>query len=216
VHADQVSLGLRHACVLSGGKVSCWGQNVAGNLGIGNANLAFQPYPVDVQTGFGLPATVDAIGCGFDFTCALAGGGVWCWGADDGNEIGNPSVPRSICNSNYCLPTPTPVQMALPDGGSSQMDGGGPDQSQLTGITSMVVGYLFGCGLDASGTIMCWGEEVGGVTFVPEAQEFTSASQPYTSIKMITAWGEDWSALRYVTASGVYVSGNQSYVPYCQ
>jgi hypothetical protein len=216
VHADQISVGLRHACVLSGGKVSCWGQNVAGNLGIGNANLAFQPYPVDVQTGFGLPSTVDAVGCGFDFTCALAGGSVWCWGSDSGNEIGNPSVPRSICNSNYCLPTPTPVQMSLPDGGSSQVDGGGPDQSQLTGITSMVIGYLFGCGLDTSGTIKCWGEQVGGVTFVPEAQEFTSASQPYTNITMITAWGEDWSALRYVTASGVYVSGNQSYVPYCQ
>jgi len=213
--ADQVSVGLRHACVLLAGKVSCWGDNVSGNLADGDPTLAFQPYPVAVVPGMGLPATVDSIGCGFDFTCALASGSVWCWGTDGWKQMANPSVPDQVCNSNYCEQAPVPVQQSLPDGGTSQTPDAGGDQDPLTAITKIVVGYQFACALNGSGNLWCWGANVSGVTSVPEAMPYTSAA-PAANIVQVTALGEDWSALRYLTGAGVYVSGSSVVAPYCQ
>jgi alpha-tubulin suppressor-like RCC1 family protein len=214
--ADQVSVGLRHACVLLAGKVSCWGQNVAGNLANGDPSLAYKPYPLPVIAGYGLPATVDAIGSGSDFSCALAGGSVWCWGTASANQIGNPSAPTSFCNLNYCQPQPTPVQASAPDGGTSQVPDAGVDQNPLVDIGSIVVGYQFACALDASGLIWCWGANVGGSQYLPMAQPHTSATVPYTNVTHIAAWGEGVSdGLRYTTASGVYVSAGQEQVPFC-
>ncbi len=164
--ADQISVGFHHACILWSGKVSCWGQNVAGNLGIGNANLSFQAYPAPVMTGIGLPATVDEIGSGFDFSCARAGGGVWCWGTNNGPEVGNPGVASSICNSNYCVPVPVPVQQSTADdGGVTAVPDAGTNQFPLVGAVSLYVGYQFACALDAAGTAWCWGATEAGVTW---------------------------------------------------
>jgi alpha-tubulin suppressor-like RCC1 family protein len=217
VQADQISLGYRHACILSSGKVSCWGDNVAGNLGIGNTDLGFQPYPVAVTTGLGLPAVVDEIGSGFDYSCARAGGSVWCWGTNSANEIGSPGVASSICNSNYCVPTPAPVQQSGADGNPTVPFDAGADPSPLTGAVSLYVGYQFACVLDASGTIWCWGASGAGVTYRPEAQPYTSAQVPYSNVNELTIYGEDSnSGLRYVTAGGQYVNGNRLFTPFCQ
>ncbi len=213
--ADQVSVGGRHICVLHAGLVSCWGANVSGNLANGDPNLAFQPYPLPVVPGpYGFPATVDAIGSGNDFSCALAAGSVWCWGTDSAHQMGNPSVPQAFCNLNYCQPTPVPVQISLPDGGSSQVPDGGADQSPLSGIAKLQIGYGFGCALTTGGAIDCWGSQVVGSQTVPEAIPFTSA-QPTTGVTDLAAAGEDWSALRYITSSGLYVQGAAAKAPYC-
>jgi alpha-tubulin suppressor-like RCC1 family protein len=215
VVADQVSIGGRHACVLSGGQVSCWGADIAGNLGQGASSLGFQVYPVPVMTGYGLPATVDEIGCGYDFTCARAGGSVWCWGTSGWGMIGNPSVPPSICNSNYCQPVPTPVQQSSPDGGSTLVPDAGYDQSPLVGAASLRVGYQFACVLDTSGTVWCWGATNGGVSSVPMATPYTS-TVAYSNVTELTLFGGDSNTgLRYLTASGLYVSGRQVITPYC-
>jgi alpha-tubulin suppressor-like RCC1 family protein len=216
VTADQVSVGGYFMCVLLSGRVSCWGLNTIGPLADGDMSLATKQYPVPVVTGLGLPATVDAIGCGYNFACALAGGQVWCWGASGDGQAGNPSVPAQICNLNYCQPAPVPVQASLPDGGESQVDGGGTDQDPLSSITSIVVGYQFACALDASGNIWCWGAKYAGSQFWFEATPFTSALVPTTNVTRLTALGEDTTGLIYTTASGVYVNGNQEITPSCQ
>jgi hypothetical protein len=92
----------------------------------------------------------------------------------------------------------------------------GADQYPLTGVTSLVVGYQFACGLTASGIIDCWGSVAVGSQTVPEATQYTSGSQPYTGVTALTAYGEDWSGLRYTTSTGAYIQGNQSVTPYCQ
>lgn len=215
--ADQISVGFRHACIVSSGKVSCWGQNVAGNLGIGNSNLSFQPYPVSVMTGIGLPTTVDEVGSGFDFSCARSGGSVWCWGTNGDQQIGNPGVASSICNSNYCVPVPAPVQQSTADGGLTSTPDAGTDPSPLVNAASLYVGYQFACILDTAGTIWCWGATEAGVTFKPEAQPFTSTQVPYSNVDELTIYGEDSNTgLRYVTESGQYVNGNRVFTPFCQ
>ena len=213
----RISVGFRHACIVSSGKVSCWGQNVAGNLGIGNSNLSFQPYPVSVMTGIGLPTTVDEVGSGFDFSCARSGGSVWCWGTNGDQQIGNPGVASSICNSNYCVPVPAPVQQSTADGGLTSTPDAGTDPSPLVNAASLYVGYQFACILDTAGTIWCWGATEAGVTFKPEAQPFTSTQVPYSNVDELTIYGEDSNTgLRYVTESGQYVNGNRVFTPFCQ
>jgi alpha-tubulin suppressor-like RCC1 family protein len=215
--ADQVSVGARHACVLLGGQVSCWGQNISGNLANGDVSLAYKAYPQPVVPGYGLPATVDAIGSGYDFTCALAGGQVWCWGTNGWDQIGDPSAPRAICNSNYCQPQPTPVQASVPDGGMTPVVDAGVSPNPLSNITSIVIGYQFGCALDTGGDVWCWGAYSAGVSDVAEATPFTSTMAPYTGVTQISGAGEGiGDGLRYTTASGVYVAGGRAYAPYCQ
>jgi hypothetical protein len=148
---------------------------------------------------------------------ARAGGSVWCWGASGQQQVGNPGVPQSICNSNYCVPVPAPVQQSAKDGGLTVVPDAGTDQSPLVGAVSLHVGYLFACALDASGTAWCWGAAGGAVAYQSEATPYTSAQVPYSGINELTLYGEDSSSgLRYLTASGQYVSGNQVVTPFCQ
>ena len=216
LHADQVSIGARHACLLLSGSVSCWGQNIAGNLADGDSTLAFKAYPTPIVSGLGLPATVDSIGSGYDYSCALAGGSVWCWGSNYWGQIGNPSVPPSICNANYCKPTPTPVQASAPDGGTTLVPDAGTDQNPLSGMASLVVGYEFGCGVDSAGTMWCWGADNAGLTLLAVATPYTSTTLPYSNVTALTVIGTAINgSLRYTTASGAYISGNHQYTPYC-
>jgi alpha-tubulin suppressor-like RCC1 family protein len=218
INADHVAVGTRHACLLLNGQVSCWGTNIAGNLGNGDVTEQFKAYPVPVVTGYGLPGMVDSIGCGADFSCALGGGSVWCWGQTAHKETANPSVMPVACGGQLCDPQPTPVQAAGLDGGSTLLPDAGVDQNPLTGVTSLIVGDTFACALDKLGTIWCWGNAAtGGTSLLPLATPYTSATLPFTSVAQIAVSGfEATDALRYLTAPGVYVVGKQPVMPYCQ
>jgi hypothetical protein len=210
--ANRVAVGNRHACLLLNGNVSCWGQNIIGNLADGDPSLRFMAYPVPVVTGYALPPTVDAIGSGADYSCALGGGSVWCWG--NKTEVGNPSVAAVACGGNLCYPQPTPVQATALDGGSTQVPDAGPNQNPLLGVTSLVVAVSYACALDTSGSVWCWGNAASGTVF-PLATPSTLL--PYTKVTQITASGfPAKNGLRYLTASGVYVVGPQAVTPYCQ
>ena len=84
------------------------------------------------------------------------------------------------------------------------------DESPLVGAVSLYGAYQYACILDTAGTAWCWGTKVGGVSFVAEAVPFTSTQVPYSDINELTVTGQDpTSGLRYLTAGGQYVSGNQ-------
>ncbi len=78
--AVQVVVGQAHSCaLLAGGTVKCWGDNLAGQLGVTGIFKSASPVPVP-----GL-STVTEIAAGVNFTCALlADGEVVCWGGDFG------------------------------------------------------------------------------------------------------------------------------------
>jgi hypothetical protein len=158
---------------------------------------------------------VDAIGSGSDYSCALAGGKVWCWGQTANGQISNPAVAPVACGGNLCDPQPTPVQATGLDGGSTLVPDGGANQNPLTSITSLMVGRIFVCALDASGGIWCWGNS-GTASIIGVATPFTSATVPFTGVRQITLSG-NWvsNGLRYVTPSD-YVVSNQAVTPYCQ
>ncbi len=86
-------------CAVASGYVYCWGAN---NLGqVGDGTTAFRSSPALVSAASGLPqGQVTQIVNGYRFTCALAQGGVWCWGdgaaAQLANGGGSSLVPVAI------------------------------------------------------------------------------------------------------------------------
>jgi hypothetical protein len=206
IDVDQVSVGDRHICLLSGGDVYCWGANIASEVGTGDTTAQSFPYHVT-----SLPSGVSFVAAGYDVTCALAGGLVYCWGTTGNATTGDPYVDASICNANYCQPTPTPVLAATADGGLSQ--------AQLTGQTRLFVGYQFVCTADAAGTLRCWG--ASGSQPAPEATVYVNPNAgsgvPSGPVAAFSAVGTDGynASLRYVTTDGTLVYGPSKKVAVC-
>jgi alpha-tubulin suppressor-like RCC1 family protein len=67
-----ISQGESHACAILGDKLFCWGSG-------------FGADPVRIDLG----SSPQQIGCGRDFTCALAAGVVQCFGNDDTGQLGD-------------------------------------------------------------------------------------------------------------------------------
>jgi len=75
-----------HACALTGsGAVLCWGNNSAGQVGVGSSSVEFEA-PVEVRD----IDEVTGITLGRAHTCAIRSGReVWCWGKNDQGQLGD-------------------------------------------------------------------------------------------------------------------------------
>lgn len=122
-----------HSCaILSGGEVSCWGSNQAGQLGDGGVGERRVPVAV-----LGLPEPVIALAVGGSHTCALRqSGSVACWGRNGSGQLGN--------GTNVDQKTPVSV-ISL----------GGP-------VTALAAGANHTCALRQSGGVYCWGDNANG------------------------------------------------------
>ena len=90
--AVDIDGGHQHFCArLSSGAAKCWGWNGYGQLGTGNTSSAATPQSVtDLGSG------VREISAGYYTSCAItAAGAVWCWGRNDGFELGNKTSTNS-------------------------------------------------------------------------------------------------------------------------
>ena len=92
--ARAIAAGSGYTCViLDNGAVKCWGQNLAGELGLGDTN---DRGTASGQMGASLPAvdlgagrTAKAIACGAHHTCAILDNDtVRCWGTNGSGELG--------------------------------------------------------------------------------------------------------------------------------
>jgi cysteine-rich repeat protein len=84
-----LAAGAGHSCALLGsGNVRCWGDNVLGQLGIGNDMFRGTTPPYMIPS-ISLGAAATAIAAGADHTCALlTGGTVRCWGKNNHGQHG--------------------------------------------------------------------------------------------------------------------------------
>ena len=80
-----------HTCaLLTGGTITCWGDNPYGQLGLGNQTNFLPPSPVDNIS------TAVSVATGASHTCAaLSDGTVQCWGLNDNGELGNGTTTAS-------------------------------------------------------------------------------------------------------------------------
>lgn len=79
-----ISAGFFHTCALfSNGGMSCWGENVDGELGTGTNDGSAIPVPVT-----GLGGSITSMDAGLDYTCAIRSDGTaLCWG--NGGSVGD-------------------------------------------------------------------------------------------------------------------------------
>ncbi len=136
--AVAISAGNEHSCaLLEGGKVRCWGEGGAGQLGYGNTNnIGDNEAPASVGP-VKLGRRAVAISAGDSHTCAiLRGGAVRCWGYGaygalgygNTNNIGDNEAPASV----------GPVKLGRP-------------------AVAISVGGYHTCAILGGGAVRCWG-----------------------------------------------------------
>ena len=136
--ATKVVGGSSHTCAIVGGGVQCWGNNDQGQLGNGQPGCDPQdPFQCKSST----PVTVSglsgvtALAAGTFHACALAGGAVYCWGANYSGQLGagGPIDPSDFRN--------VPVNV-----------------SGLGNVAGIATGADHACAVTGAGAIKCWGE----------------------------------------------------------
>lgn len=131
-NASQVVAGYNYSCALSAGRVECWGDNSAQQLGLDPllVELATVAQPVE-----GLDELViDELSAASGNTCARAGSDVYCWGDNYRRQLGHSDAPRG-----------GPTHIPLP-----------------IHAVSIVTGSSFACALGDTGTVYCWGSNSRG------------------------------------------------------
>lgn len=172
-HTDWVSIsvGDRHACGLrTGGRLFCWGADVAGELGNGPPQTSSSS-PVAVSGGQGQWTSVSA---GFRHSCARrVTGTLWCWGADTNGRLGN-GAPTGRRTS--------PVVVA-----------GG-----ITNWASVSAGGSHTCARRTSGRLYCWGADFFGQ--LGDSVGLGEQDHPVQVAGGRTDWASVSAGLRHVCA----------------
>jgi alpha-tubulin suppressor-like RCC1 family protein len=139
VNAVALTSGHGHTCaLLADGSVSCWGNNVYGQVGDSVSLGGGRPTAAVVPS----VSNAVAVAAGGSYTCALATSGtVSCWGSNSRGQLGNGSKTDSV------------NAVAV---------------SNLTNAVALTAGGIFGgklghtCALKTDGTINCWGGNDSG------------------------------------------------------
>lgn len=124
----------------SAGEVWCWGANDRGQLGQGTADLSLHNFPLQITSLTG----VASVAAGRYHACALAGGAVSCWGADDYGQIGDgvtPTIGRNVLSPTAAGSFTTATAIAAGNEFSLAITPGTPDPQ------------LWGWGANASGQL---------------------------------------------------------------
>lgn len=135
--ASWLVAGRDHTCVAvdEGDSVLCWGRNIAGQIGDGSLMNASVPTP-PVEP---LPGKVVYMTARLDVTCALLDTEeVWCWGGDDGNDLGGQIAGDAIVTA----PLRIDVIDELPEP-----------------LIALAVGHRHLCGVAESMRLWCWGAD---------------------------------------------------------
>ena len=177
----QLSLGVNHVIAVRDGKVSGWGDNRGGQLGVG-----YTSGPLTIVDANVLPTTakVAMVSAGMYFSCALvvdsgADNGVFCWGTDLGGSLGDPATHESTDNISLSAIRVYPANAAISDihslgsftcvavdGGvqcwgdrvSSQVPVSVPGLEPGGGhaIVDVELGGRYGCARSSAGDVYCW------------------------------------------------------------
>jgi len=130
---SRVTAGAAHACALRRGQIHCWGKNDRGQLGSGMFQNELFP------SRAALPSDVLAVdvAAGGDDTCIIASNGdVYCWGANDADQVGD--------FAGLDQPSPRRIE-------------GLTEQAVALGVMDRSV-----CALLRSGAVSCWGDNLLG------------------------------------------------------
>jgi alpha-tubulin suppressor-like RCC1 family protein len=144
--ARSVAVGDAHACaLLDDGRVTCWGDNFWGQLGLENTTSRgtdLAPITGTEFTDLGGPQKPVALVAGGDHTCALLDDGhLKCWGANPYGQIGIEDSTEGVGDE------------------PGEMGGNLPWVNLGTGRTAVAIGAgeFHTCALLDDGDVKCWG-----------------------------------------------------------
>ena len=132
-HWSYVSSGGNHSCAINSGELYCWGDNQYGQIGNGNYGTTKILNPTKVG-GYN---DWTKVSLGTSHTCGIRAGSLYCWGRNNGGQIGNGSKDQNI-----------PVTMITQVGTKSNWQ-------DISGGSSHT------CGIE-SGKLYCWGYGMSG------------------------------------------------------
>lgn len=176
----SVSTGEAFSCAAHD-RVSCWGRNGSGQLGVGATSASEGPGDVGI---------VDAVAVtsGLTHTCALlTDRSLLCWGAGGAGQLG-----QGVLADSYSPTTPvgfgpgTALQVAAGDSftcalrvdgsvscwgenSAGQLGNGGSSTSDspvdvigLTNVIAIGAGAAHACAVQRDGAVTCWGQNTSG------------------------------------------------------
>ncbi len=173
---DDLSAGSFHSCAIARGRLTCWGGNSKGELGL-PASVTQPPTWVGTETTWKKVIAADAA------TCALKNDNtLWCWGNNDNGQLGNGTktatevpqkVPlaKAVISFDFRFTTACVVladataacwggnregQVGLEDAADSP-DQPAPRVLKQTGWRQIATGQGHTCGIRTDGSLFCWG-----------------------------------------------------------
>jgi alpha-tubulin suppressor-like RCC1 family protein len=172
----ELSVGVAHSCAVvdSTRRAMCWGHNQWGQLGDGTTDRRLTPTLVeDVRD---IRADRIALSTQATFSCAIAGGGVMCWGDDYGvpTMIGgtNGAVAVSVGSFSACAILGTGHVRCWGSNYHGELGRSGADQAdyfqaappinEVSGAVQVSVGWSHICVLESGGAVKCWGSNLHG------------------------------------------------------
>jgi Regulator of chromosome condensation (RCC1) repeat len=187
---SAVAAGASHTCALGAdGVVSCWGNNIDGELGSGSGIGGLMVATPAALSGLSGPAAAIATGAYYKdlegYTCAvMVSGGVECWGRDMFGIGPAPGVLALVPTALPGLANTTAVALSgfsgcalLADAtvvcwglGPLGQPGPHPDSYSATpigvpgisGATAIASGSFHACAVLAAGAVACWGGNTSG------------------------------------------------------
>lgn len=171
----SVRTGGFHSCADSAGRLTCWGANSAGQLGIGNADSTTVRVAVVFDSAF------VAFALGGLHTCALTASGVaFCWGNNAYGQLGDGSTtgrttPTPVAGGHVyrsltaglattCAATMADTAYCWGLNASGQLGDGSTTAATVPRAVSgglsfrqLAAGFNHTCGVTTDGTAYCWG-----------------------------------------------------------
>jgi len=125
---NSFATGANHVCAVANNRHAyCWGRNDDAQVGTGSTSF-IEPVPRRV----GVAMALNAVSAGSAHSCAIdLTDAVWCWGRETNGRLGRGGAPSNP---------------AIPLGVSSSAQ-----------FVQVAAGGAHTCGLDTSGTGICWG-----------------------------------------------------------
>jgi alpha-tubulin suppressor-like RCC1 family protein len=180
--AAQISAGQLHTCArLGDGRVVCWGDDSAGQIGDGTIGGSRPPTAVD-----GIDDAVD-VAAGGEHTCAVrATGSIVCWGRNDRGQLGDGtttarSTPAEVPGITDAVEIGAGLGHSCARHASGTVSCWGSNlfyqlgeaaplewrgaPLEVAGVTDAVqleTGFRYNCARRRDGTVLCWGDGTFG------------------------------------------------------